>query len=80
MGFLVGLWNKAYAYVILGFTLLAGVAAIYLRGRGDANREAERRALGKDLENRKLGESIRGTVALEPDPVERLRRWRRPGS
>lgn len=80
MGFLLGLWNKAYAYVIIGLTFLAAVATIYLRGRGDANREAERRALGKDLENRKLGESIRGSVALEPDPTERLRRWRRPGN
>ena len=80
MTFLLTIWNKVYAYVIVAAAAVAAIAAIYLRGRSDANKETERRVLGKDLENRRVGDAIRNDVDLLDNPAERLRKWQRPGS
>lgn len=77
---LLTIWNKIYGYVIVVAAAVAAFATIYLRGRSDANKDNERRVLGKDLENRRVGDAIRGNVDLVDDPAERLRRWQRPGS
>jgi hypothetical protein len=73
-------WSKVYGYVAAIAVALAAIAAIYFRGRTDANNDTERRVLGKDLENRRTGDSIRGDVNLADAPAERLRRWQRPGN
>jgi len=79
MTMLTSLWTKAYGYILAAGALLVAVFTIYLRGRSDANQATERRVLGKDLENRKVGDAIRGDVALADDPAKRLQRWQRPG-
>lgn len=77
---LSNLWNKAWGYVILVVATLGALGAAYLRGRSAMRREVERRVLGQDLENRRVGETIRGTVDRVDDPGERLRsEWSRPG-
>jgi hypothetical protein len=77
---LLTIWNKIYGYVIVVAAAVAAFATIYLRGRSDANKETERRVLGKDLENRRVGDAIRDDVGLLSNPAERLRKWQRPGN
>ena len=79
MPMLMSLWNKTWKYVTIAAAVLVAVLAIYWKGKQDERTEVERRVLGADLENRRQGETIRGTVDIVPDPVERLRRdWTRP--
>lgn len=73
------MWNKTTTYVIIGFAIIGAFFATYLRGRRDANNEVQRRVLGQDLENRRVGETIRGRVDSVDDPSDGLRRWTRDG-
>lgn len=73
-----GLWQSASKYVIMVGTLIGALLLAYGRGRRDVRREVERRVLGQDLENRRLGEAVRSDVA-GGDPTDGLRKWQRRG-
>ncbi len=78
---MTSLWNKVWKYVTITAAILAALFMLYWKGKQDERAETERRVLGADLENRRQGETIRGTVDTVADPSERLRRdWTRPGS
>jgi len=80
MGFLVGLWQKAYGYAILAVGIVGAFGWAYLSGKSNERKEAERRALGRDLETRREADAIRDGAAFVPDPVVELRsKWTRPG-
>lgn len=80
MMLLSGLWNKVWGYVILVVATIGALGAAYFRGRSEMRREVERRVLGQDLENRKQGDLVRGSVDRVDNPDERLRSdWSRPG-
>lgn len=61
--------------------LLAGagaVMALLAYGRRQGRQEAERRALGRDLENRRVRDAVEMDLARRPDPAaDLLRDWRR---
>lgn len=80
MGILIGLWQKIWGYVIVVVGVVAAFGMAYLRGKNDEKRDAERRALGRDLETRREADAIRDGAAFVPDPVVELRsKWSRPG-
>lgn len=70
-------FNKIYAYVIIAGVVIGAFFATYLKGRSDSSNATQRRVLGKDLENRRVGEAIRGSVDSLDDPTDRLQRWTR---
>lgn len=73
-------WNKVYAYVAAIGIFVAAVAAVYLRGRSDANKDTERQVLSEDRQTRQISDTIRRDTAASDDVSSRLRRWQRPGS
>lgn len=74
-----GLWQKFAGYVIMIGAVVGALLMAYGRGRRDVRLEVERRVLGRDLENRRVGEIVRGNVA-DSDVVDGLHKWRRSGS
>ncbi len=79
MGFLIGLWQKVWGYAILVAGIVAAFSWTYLNGKANERREAERRALGRDLETKREADAIRDGAAFVPDPVVELRsKWTRP--
>jgi len=73
-----GLWQKAAGYVIMVGAVIGALLVAYGRGRRAMREEVQRRVLGRDLENRRLGEVVRGNVA-GGDPADGLRKWQRGG-
>jgi cytochrome c-type biogenesis protein CcmH/NrfF len=70
---------KVWLWVVGIVAILAAAWVLYSKGKRAERDEVERRVLGKDLENRRVAETIRGTVDVVDDPVGRLRRdWSRP--
>lgn len=72
-------WSRAitpWAIAILGG--LAAFGSVLFAGRRQGRIEAERRALGRDLEVRETRDAVDRSVSREFDPAGRLRdRWRR---
>lgn len=79
LAMLLPLWNRFGTYIIIVGLAFGIVGAIYLKGRTDANREADRIVLERDAEIRRDADAVRRDVDAAGDPAERLRRWERPG-
>lgn len=78
MTWLAGLPSKLWGYV---GAALAGLALLWTAREGwrrAGRAEAERRALGQDLANRKVRDAVEMDLARRPDPAaDLLRDWRR---
>lgn len=72
-------WARSIApYVAGAIAAVALIGGLLLAGRRQGRIEAERRALGRDLEIRETRDAVDRAVAREPEPVERLRsKWSR---
>lgn len=77
---LLGVWwtRSATPYVAAALAGFALFGSVLLAGRRQGRIEAERRALGRDLETREARDAVDRSVAREPDAAGRLRdRWSR---
>lgn len=79
LGPLLFLWNRYGNYIIVVGLALAAIGGLYMKGKHDAQREAERIVLERDAEIRREADSVRRDVDAIGDPTERLRRWERQG-
>lgn len=79
LGFLLPLWNKFGTYIIIVGLAFALVGAIYMKGQQDAQREADRITMQRDVEIRRQADEVRRDADAIGDPAERLRRWERTG-
>jgi hypothetical protein len=72
-------WGRAVApYVAAALAGFALFGSVMLAGRRQGRIEAERRALGRDLEIRETRDAVDRAVAREPDAGRVLRdRWSR---
>jgi hypothetical protein len=79
MGLVTAWWARAVApYVAAALAGFALFGSVLLAGRRQGRQEAERRALGRDLEIRETRDAVDRGVAREPDAAGRLRdRWSR---
>ncbi len=70
---------KVWLWVAGIAAILAAAWVLYVKGKRAERDEAERRVLGKDLENRRVAETIRGRMDTVDDPAGKLLRdWSRP--
>lgn len=77
---LLGVWwtRSVTPYVAAALAGIALFGSVLLAGRRQGRIEAERRALGRDLETRETRDAVDRSVAREPDAAGRLRdRWSR---
>lgn len=77
---LLGVWwtRSVTPYVAAALGGIALFGSVLLAGRRQGRIEAERRALGRDLETRETRDAVDRSVAREPDAAGRLRdRWSR---
>jgi hypothetical protein len=77
---LLGAWwaRSVTPYVAATLAGFALFGSVLLAGRRQGRIEAERRALGRDLEIRESRDAVDRGVAREPDAAGRLReRWSR---
>jgi hypothetical protein len=77
---LLGAWwaRSVTPYVAATLAGFALFGSVLLAGRRQGRIEAERRALGRDLEIRETRDAVDRGVAREPDAAGRLReRWSR---
>jgi hypothetical protein len=72
-------WARAVApYVAAALAGIALFGSVLLAGRRQGRIEAERRALGRDLDIRETRDVVDRSVARQPDAADRLRQsWSR---
>jgi hypothetical protein len=76
---LTAFWTRAIMpYVAIALGGLALFGSVLFAGRRQGRIEAERRALGRDLEVRETRDAIDRSANRERDPAQRLRdKWSR---
>jgi hypothetical protein len=75
---LTGLWSRISGYVVAAGAAVMAMGAIYTSGLRRGRQNAERRALGKDLEHVEVRSRTERHVSRVDDPARELQqRWRR---